>query len=87
MARTGGVSQRLMNHSGYDTRADGASAFADGEAVTVVQRDRTSQVDVELDAVAGQGHFGDASDCRCAGHVSRGEEVPEAGFEPTTTRL
>ena len=58
----------------HDACADGAAAFADGEAQLFFHRDRGDQRHVELQVVARHHHFGAFGQLNRAGHV-RGAEV------------
>src|SRR5207253_10244821 len=47
----------LIQNIAHATRPDGFAAFADGEANGFLQRDRSAQIDLDCDVVAGHDHF------------------------------
>ena len=68
-----------MHGAGYSTiaatmpDADGAAAFADGEAQLVFHGDRHDQLDVDREVVARHHHLGAFRQLHDAGHVGRAE--------------
>src|SRR5690606_8507777 len=72
----GGITppRRLFNDFGDDACADGAAAFTDGEAQLLFHRDRSDQLNRELQVVARHNHLGAFRQLHRTGHVS-GPEV------------
>ena len=66
-------SRYLGQDLGHNARADGAAAFADGEANSVVHGDGHLQLDTQPGVVARHAHFGVAHQRGAAGHVGRAE--------------
>src|SRR5262245_8131610 len=64
----------LFYDAGHDAGADGAAAFADGEAQTLFHGDRHDQFDVHRDIVTRHHHLGALGQRNDASHV-RGAEV------------
>ena len=67
------VARRLLDDRGDDAGADGAAAFADGEAQLFFHRDRHDQFDGNRDVVARHDHLGAFRQRDDAGHVRRAE--------------
>src|SRR5688572_6918019 len=63
----------LLQNFGDDARADGLAALADGEAQTLLHRDRGDQLDDHLDVVAGHDHLDARRQLHRARHVGRAE--------------
>src|SRR5271170_2147636 len=63
----------LLDDLADGTGSDGASAFADGEAQTLLHRDWGMQRDLQLDVVAGHAHLGACRQLCRTRHVRRAE--------------
>src|SRR4051812_11668500 len=63
----------LLGDLGDPARADGAAAFADGEAQTLLHGDGLDQLDLHLGVVARHDHLGALGEGDDAGHVRRTE--------------
>src|ERR1700761_6221843 len=68
------TAESLLDYLGDDSRADGATTLADGEAQALIHGDRLDQVDRPLDVVAGHHHLRALGQVGDTGHV-RGPEV------------
>src|SRR5690606_30655030 len=82
----------LFDDGGDDAGADGAPAFADGEAQALVHRDRRDQVDLHRHVVAGHHHLRAFRQRHRPGHVRRPEielrtVVPEERRVPAALLL
>src|SRR4051794_9041808 len=64
----------LFNDFCHHAGADGAAAFADGEAQFLLHRDRSDELDLDLDIVARHDHLDVLRELHDAGYV-RGTEV------------
>src|SRR5690606_7105359 len=72
--RVASVGALLFRDLAHHAGADGAAAFADGEAQLLFHGDRGDQLDVQLGVVAGHDHLDTFLQVHDAGHV-RGAEV------------
>src|ERR1700730_19190339 len=63
----------LLDDLGACSRADGASAFADGEAQALLHGHRGVQRDLQLDVVAGHAHLRACRQLRRTGYVGGAE--------------
>src|ERR1700723_2078124 len=63
----------LLDDLADGSGADGASAFADGEAQTLLHGDGGVQRDLKRDIVAGHAHLGACRKLRRSGYVGRAE--------------
>src|SRR4249920_3738823 len=72
-AFAGIIAPRLLYDRGDDARTDGAAAFTNGEAETLLHGDRHDQLDRHRDVVAGHDHLGALGKLHHAGHVGRPE--------------
>src|SRR6266511_261952 len=70
---TGAVLSSLLDDLGHDARADGAAAFADREAETLIHGDRLDQLDLHVRVVARHDHLLALRELDRAGHVRRAE--------------
>src|SRR5690242_21555157 len=73
-ARLSPSAKDLLDDLADGSRADGASAFADGEAQALLHGDRGQQRNLQLDVVARHHHLRALRQLRRSGHV-RGAEV------------
>src|SRR6187399_1803266 len=68
-----GAAPILLRDLADNPRTDGAATFANGEAQTLVHRDRRDQLDADRDVVARHDHLGALGEDHFAGHVGSAE--------------